>query len=342
LPFLQMAAPGARIVPLYVGRMTDSEREAAASDLAAAWEPGTVFLASSDFTHYGRNFGFTPFPSDQNAGRRLRELDFSCIEAAGSVDAGLFLETLAETGATVCGADPIALLLDVLSRLSPDIYQTVLDYQTSGQICGDFRHSVSYAGLAYHPRSAFVLEPLDCESLIESAAGTLEQLRRTGKREAVPARGGSPALEGRRGLFVTLSCGDELLGCIGNCQAREPLAIEAPELALSAALDDPRFEPAAARSGPIDVEISVLTPLRRIRGAGSFQVGKHGGLLRLGAHSGLLLPQVAEGHEWIPGDFLSALARKSMLGPDAWRDPKARLFVFAAQVFSRPGLRGQS
>jgi len=64
LPFLQRAVPNARVTPVYVGRTSAGERRAAAERLAAAWQPGVVFLASSDFTHYGRGFGYVPFPAD--------------------------------------------------------------------------------------------------------------------------------------------------------------------------------------------------------------------------------------------------------------------------------------
>ena len=89
------------------------------SSLAEEWRPGTVFLASSDFTHYGRNFGYVPFPTDDRVAARLRDLDFECI--AGGRQPGLRAvpDTLAETAATVCGSDPIALLLDTLRRLRP-------------------------------------------------------------------------------------------------------------------------------------------------------------------------------------------------------------------------------
>ncbi len=340
LPFLQKAAPHARITPVYVGPMPADERKRVAAVLANAWTPGTVFVASSDFTHYGRNFGYTPFPADQSIARRLHELDQECMAAAGSVDSEMFLNTLDELRATVCGADPIALLLEALSALGDDeIYQAELDYQTSGELTGDYHHSVSYAALAYCRREAFDLIDADREALLDSAADTLRRLRETGDRQAVAATG-SPALEAERGIFVSLHQGAELLGCIGNCTGHRPLAIAAGDLALSAALDDPRFRPAAEVSGPIDIEISVLTPMKRIASADRFRLGRHGAYLRLGGHAGLLLPQVAEHYDWTPEQFLSAVARKAMLGPLAWRDPNARLYVFEAQVFSRPGLPG--
>ena len=335
LPFLQKAVPGARLTPLYIGWITAEQRRAAAEVLAAAWRPGTVFVASSDFTHYGRHFGFQPFPHDSRTEERLRALDLDCADAASSVDGEWFLETLSQSGATVCGAGPISLLLETLRRLpGASVYQTTLDYQTSGGITGDFAHSVSYMALAYHDRRAFLLDAADCLALLDSAQETLRRLRETGKRQPAPAQG-SAALAARRGLFVSLHHDGELLGCVGNLAGRRPLAEDVADLTLAAALEDPRFRPAAETSGAIDVEISVLTPFRRIRDAAEFHIGQHGAFLALGKQSGLLLPQVANRHDWRADDFLKALARKSCLGPGAWRDPQARLEVFEAQLIGK-------
>jgi MEMO1 family protein len=343
LPFLQVAAPRARIQPLYVGELSVKERGEWAERLAAMWKPGTVFLASSDFTHYGRSFHFVPFPADRATKALLRDLDFQCVEALGSLDAGIFLDTLAETGATVCGAGPLALLAETLQALGAgDIYQDTLDYQTSGEITGEWEHSVSYAALSYHRGSAFQLKAEDCAALLDSAQTTLEILQETGRREPVAAQG-SAALQAKRGVFVSLHRGSELLGCIGDPHGSQPLAENVGSMALSAALDDPRFRPAAETRGPIDLEISVLTPFRRIRDAGGFAVGRHGAVMRFGARVGLLLPQVAEDRGWTTAEeFLSALMRKSGMARDGWRHPEARLSVFEAQVFSRPGLPGRS
>jgi len=335
LPFLQWAAPQARIAPLYVGRMDEAARAAAADRLAALWRPGVVFVASSDFTHYGASFGFTPFPPDR-AGVRLRELDCECIEAAATRDGARFLGTLDRTGATVCGFEPIALLVETMRRVDPGAYQATLDYQTSGELTEDFRHSVSYAALGYFPRASYELGADDCGALLDSAEETLRRLRETRDPRAYPAQRGSPALGARRGVFVSLHQGQELLGCIGRSEGHATLAEEVAELTLSAALDDPRFKPAASKAGLIDIEISVLTPFRRIFRAEECVVGKHGLCLKLGGRTGLLLPQVAGERGWTSEEFLGAVSRKSLLPPRAWRDPKARIYVFEGQVFRRP------
>jgi hypothetical protein len=333
LPFLQRAVPRARITPLYVGRLSAESRAAAADALAACLRPGVALVASSDFTHYGRSFGFVPFPPDRAAAGGLQELDTECIEAAATLDSGRFLETLEGNRATVCGSGPIALLMETLRRLNAEAYLDTLDYQTSGELTGDYKHSVSYAALGWFPRASFDLGERDRAALLESASRTLEDLRGTGRSRAIPATGGSPALQARRGMFVSLHQGGELLGCVGNIAGHGPMAEEAGELTLAAALEDPRFRPAARVSGPIQIEISALTPFRRIFGAAQCRVGTHGLFLKLGGHSGLLLPQVAAERGWQAEEFLEAVARKSGLGKHAWRDPKARLYVFEAEVF---------
>jgi len=226
-------------------------------------------------------------------------------------------------------------MLAVLRRLDESIYPSTLDYQTSGELTADWHHSVSYAALGFHPSSAFSLGAEDCRALLDSAAETLCRLRLEGNQNGVPPRGGSPALQMKRGAFVSLHRGEELLGCIGNLAGRDPLAKEIGNLALAAALDDPRFRPATSGTGPIDIEVSVLTPFRRIHSATEFCIGRHGAFLKLEGRSGLLLPQVAEGRDWTAEDFIRAVERKSGLWKDAWRDPQAKLYVFEAQVFSR-------
>ncbi|PWU10062.1 MAG: hypothetical protein C5B51_04875 [Terriglobia bacterium] len=340
LPFLQKAAPRARISPLYVGALDEHARRKAAETLASEWRPGTVFLASSDFTHYGESFDYVPFPMDDQIALRLQQLDFESMDASGSLDSALFLRSLAETGDTVCGSEPIALLLDTLQLLHPDdLYQATLDYQTSGELTGDFHHCVSYAALGYYIRTVFALAVPDQDALLQSAGATLNHFQETGERRPALCRAGSPALQARRGVFVSLHRGSELLGCVGTYQSRSSLTESVPELALSAALDDPRFSSGAALEGAFDIEISVLTPMRQIAGPHRIEVGRHGALLQVGPRSGILLPQVAPRYGWTAAQFLEALERKS--GAEA-KNPRARLYVFEAESFSRPGLPGQS
>jgi AmmeMemoRadiSam system protein B/AmmeMemoRadiSam system protein A len=334
LPLLQKVLPGVPVVPLYVGTLLAKERREAAEALAGAMHSGDVLVASSDFTHYGRAFGYTPFPVNEQTPHRLHDLDFTVIEGASSLDAEFFLDTLTDSGSTTCGHAPISLLLETLTSAYGDaLYQETLDYQTSGDITGDSGHCVSYAALGYFPASSFRLEESDRQALLQSARATLEHVRSTGKRKPILPENPSPALGRPAAVFVSLHQGEELLGCIGSRSTSDPLFSSVPEATLSAALDDPRFAPAASVSGEIEIEISVLTPMKRIRKPEAFELGRHGAYMEFGLRHALLLPQVAEYGFKTPEQFLQALCRKVGLPTDSYTKPNARLSVFEAQVF---------
>jgi AmmeMemoRadiSam system protein A len=338
LPLLQKAAPVAAVVPLYVGAMNETRRLAVARRVAAVLGPGDVLLASSDFTHYGRGFGYLPFPAGPDVALRLNQLDESAIEAAGSLDATLFLDAMRELEATVCGQAPIALLLETLALLGgEEIYQQTLDYRTSGEITGDFHHSVSYAALGYFRADSFELDAPAQAALLASARATLQRLNATGERRPIPpAEPLAAELARRCAVFVSLHQRGELFGCIGTRSVDAPLAETVPDLALSAALDDPRFPVRVNIPDDLDIEISVLTPLKRIRDWKSFRIGRHGAYLQHQTRAALLLPQVANcGYD--ATRFLEALSKKAGLGRAAYREASSRLFVFRAQVFSGSG-----
>jgi hypothetical protein len=333
LPFLQVVAPDAVVLPLYAGHLSVTDRDGAACRLRRLLEDdGTVLVASSDFTHYGSDFGYVPFPPDEDTPYRLKRLDGEIIDAAGSLDSGLFLEELRRTKATMCGYEPVALLLETL-RDAPgeEVFQETLDYQTSAEITSEYDHSVSYGALAYFPYDAFLLSTESQIALLDSVRRTLAELLSTGERHPVePAS--LPELTQRLGVFVTLYQDRLLKGCIGRCHEPEPLAHSVPRLALSAALDDTRFEPIDSAK-PLEIEISVLSPLKRIRHPEQLIAGEHGGVLECGSQSGLLLPKVASERNWNAAQFLTALAQKAGLSRDIYRNSAARLSVFRAQVF---------
>ncbi|MFH1113263.1 MAG: AmmeMemoRadiSam system protein A [Pseudomonadota bacterium] len=144
----------------------------------------------------------------------------------------------------------------------------------------------------------------------------------------------SPKLEERCGAFVSLYKKGMLRGCIGSLQADGPLYKTVEEMAQAAASRDPRFRPVTEDELPyLDIEISVLTPLRQIRNPEEVRVGIHGLMIRKGFLSGLLLPQVAAERNWDRPTFLRETCRKAGLPPDAWMDDDAELYVFSADVF---------
>ncbi len=332
LPFLQRAAPGAAILPLYVGALDATTLAPAARKLAALAARGWVIVASSDFTHYGASYQYTPFPNDSDLPRRLAGRAAEAFEAIGSLEVAEFDRHVAATGDTICGRDPIRLLMAALAAMKQDIYLSMVDYMTSGDLTRDYSTSVGYGALAFYPSPAFEVGAADQKRLLVSARQTLDRSLANGAAHPapVPAEQRSGDLEQRTGVFVTVRKNGELRGCIGNLTPRTPLWDTVADRTIASTSSDPRFPPLTATEGPVTLEISLLTPLKRLPDWRKFRLGQ-GAVLTLGGRSGLLLPQVAAEMKWNARQFLEGLSQKAGLPPEAYK--QARLYVYQAQVF---------
>ncbi|HEX7408919.1 MAG TPA: AmmeMemoRadiSam system protein B [Candidatus Binatia bacterium] len=152
LPFLQRVLPAVQVVPALIGDLTSEDLTTAARALEQLIDGTTLFVVSSDFVHYGRRFGYLPFPAEGEEPVRagVRALDMGAIERACAGEATAFERYVAETGATICGHLPIALFLTMHARRTPG---ELLAYYTSLDVAGDYEHCVSYASIAF-PRSS--------------------------------------------------------------------------------------------------------------------------------------------------------------------------------------------
>lgn len=169
------------------------------------------------------------------------------------------------------------------------------------------------------------------EALLRIARGSIEA-ELDGKKQ--PESAGKGVLEEKRGAFVSLKKRGKLRGCIGFIEARKPLAKTVEEMAAAAAFQDPRFPPLRREElQDLKLEVSVLSPLRRVFDVSEIEVGTHGLYVRRGGRAGLLLPQVATEWRWDRELFLKETCRKAGLAPDAWRDPDTEIYIFSADVF---------
>ena len=142
-----------------------------------------------------------------------------------------------------------------------------------------------------------------------------------------------PELCGPGAAFVTLKKRGELRGCIGSIRAEEPLYLNVAGMARAAALEDFRFLPVqASEVAEISIEISCLTPPRRVSDVEEIEVGVHGLIVQQGQQRGLLLPQVAPEWGWDREEFLEHTCLKAGLPREAWRQG-TMIFAFTAEVF---------
>jgi AmmeMemoRadiSam system protein A len=144
-------------------------------------------------------------------------------------------------------------------------------------------------------------------------------------------------LNAKCGCFVTLKNGEQLRGCIGQFTSDSPLIELISHMAKSSATADPRFfgNPITQRElSQLDIEISVLSPLKKTDNPSSLKLGVDGIYIKKGSLSGCFLPQVATETGWTEEEFLSyCCSHKAGLPADAWKRPDTEVYLFTAEVF---------
>lgn len=335
LPFLQIALGKFKLVAIVMGEREEDSIRALGETLASALRGRNVLMvASTDLSHY-------------HPEKEARRLDHAIQDAIEKYDPERLIRTLESGSGEACGGGPVAAVMHATKRLGGRAVR-FLDYTTSGETTGHFDDVVGYLSAAIvsdekpkkvapeigalhaRPKTADDLNAEDRQSLLKNA------------REAIRAKldgvdytpTPNARLNFEQGLFVTLTIDDELRGCIGQVRGREPLYKLVAEMAVAAAFEDPRFDPLdKSEFEKLSFEISVLSPLERVRDVNQIVVGRHGLMIKLDWHSGLLLPQVASDHGWDTVEFLEQTCLKAGLGKNSWKDKFAEIYKFSAVIF---------
>ncbi|MFA5146316.1 MAG: AmmeMemoRadiSam system protein B [Candidatus Omnitrophota bacterium] len=349
LPFIQMVFGDARIVPIAFGNQSYEYAVILADALSAALKErdDCLIVASTDMSHY--------HPYEE-----AKAIDSHAIRLLESKKVKELYDEVSLRICEFCGVLPVAATLLAAEKLGfGDI--RILKYANSGDTFGPKEDVVGYvsaviykkspvtghqspAGTNYKPRGSEdgkgegkMLNETQRKRLLQIARESVTGFVRDGKRRRFTES--DPVLNMPMGAFVTLHEGGELRGCIGNMIGQGPLYQTVADMAIEAGTGDPRFPAvSSAELDKIEIEISVLSPMKRVSGPDEIKVPGHGVIVRQGGMSGVYLPQVAEETGWSKEEFLTSLcAHKAGLAPDAWRDPATEMYVFTAEVFGEKG-----
>ena len=327
LPFLQRRLGNVPpIVPIIISTNDFGKLKQIAEVLKPYFNEENLFIISSDFSHY---------PSYEDA-YEVDALTGKAIET-GKVDEFIAaLEKNAASGkhnlaTSACGELAIATLMLMMDTNCEVIH---LMYQNSG----DIDHHDHSRVVGYHA-FAVVCTSGKAFSLSSDEKRMLKKIAYESIKDSLEGKGISrPShltdnLLAKCGAFVSLHKQNRLRGCIGHFGEDVPLYEIVAEMARAAAFEDPRFVPVSHEElDNIDIEISVLTPMRRIQSLDEFEMHRHGIYIRKGYRSGTFLPQVADEVNWTKEEFVSHCAQdKAGLGWEGWRD--AELYVYEAIVF---------
>ena len=339
LPFLQYhfkkVAP---IVPIIIATQKLSVLQEIAHVLQPYMNEKNLFVISSDFSHY-------PAYLDAKLVDGLTKDGIITGKAEAFVKATLHNQELNidSLATSACGEAAIATLL-MMTEKDANIHPHHIMYCNSGDSpYGGKDRVVGYHSFVFTrdetkegfsqdiANKHFSLDDEDKKMLKEIARNAIQSTLE-GKAYQYPSHL-TEKLKTKCGAFVSLHKHGRLRGCIGHFGENTPLYETVYRMAKAAAFDDPRFPKVDISELPdIDIEISVLTPMKRIFSIDEFQLGKQGIYMRKGYHAGTFLPQVADEVNWTKEEFFGHCAQdKAGIGWDGWKT--AELYTYEAIIF---------
>ena len=350
VPFVQQVFPKAKIVPIVVGL---AEPEACARfgrALGKALQGARVLIiASSDLSHYPAQRDAVA--TDARTLEAIASLNPDALSAAVARAEDAHVSNLVTSA---CGEGAIRVAIEAARVLGAN-RGTVVSYANSGDTAaGEPGRVVGYGAVVFSRGGERGSDTAALKRPVPDASGALgtadkrvllrlarETIVRYLAAEMTPLpRGGSPKLLREAGTFVTLKEHGELRGCIGRLQGEGTLIRLVSAMAQESAFGDPRFSPLrVGEMKDIEIEVSVLTPMKSVAGPTDIIIGRDGVVLRVGDRSAVFLPQVATEQGWSREQMLNELALKAGLPERAWRDTKAQFLTFQADVFSEATIR---
>lgn len=345
LPFLQYTFGNIKIVPILLSTFSLNECKQIGEAVAKSIQEmnltnNVIIIASSDMSHY---------PSWASANmcdsKALKTLEKFDPPALKKTITEIMASNVPDLACVFCSEESVYTAMYAAKALGAGRIR-ILKYNNSGDITGEKKRVVGYSAAAFlapagtkkinnkileDKMTGFNITEKNRAELLKIARESIQQQLKTHK--AYLYKTTDTELNKPAAVFVTLTINGNLRGCIGTTEPRAPLCQAVSRLAIAAAVEDFRFEPLTIDElKKTHIEISVLSPLERIKNADSIKENIHGVVVRREGRSGLFLPQVWE-HFKSKEDFMNELCtQKAGIEPDAWKKADTELYIFT--VFS--------
>lgn len=336
IPFLQYhLKKNFQLVPIVLGTQSEETCKKIAMALKPYFNEKNLFVFSTDFSHY---------PSYTDA---IIADKATCDAIVSNVPDSLVKvlhqykdRNVPNLVTNLCGWTSILTMLFMTAN-DPGLTIKPVQYMNSGDSkYGDKTQVVGYWSLVVSKISkagndaAFGFSRDEKTTLLKIARSTISTYVRERKVPEIDSHGFTDNLMMKTGAFVTLREKGELRGCIGRFTANTPLYQVVQDMAIASSTEDTRFSPVTpGEIDQLEIEISVLSPMRKIQSPDEIILGKHGIYIKKGYLSGTFLPQVATETGWSKEEFLGHCAQdKAGIGWDGWKD--AELYIYEASVFS--------
>ncbi|WP_242689770.1 AmmeMemoRadiSam system protein B [Sulfurimonas aquatica] len=329
LPFLQaIYKSDMQIVPIIMATSEIDTIMKMSKALEPYFNDENLFVISTDLSHY---------PNYEDA----QKVDMNILNALTKNSPFKLIDAIVENESSkkenlqtsACGWSSLLTLLYLTQE--KDYKYEILEYKNSGDTkYGEKDRVVGYGAMRVFKNSEeFFLEQNEKDQLKEIAKLSLYEAVINNKKVAVDTEKLSNKSKLPLGAFVTLYKDKKLKGCIGRFEPKEPLYDVITDMAISASRHDTRFTPVQKDElKDIEIEISVLTPRRKVNSIDEVIIGKHGIYVSYGAKNGTYLPKVATDMNWSAEEFVkSCCEQKAGIAKEDCKN--AELYVYEAIVF---------
>ena len=325
VPFLQVILKKFKAVEIVMGGQDYAICEALSNAIINTTKGKKILIvASSDLSHY-------------HPQKEAERLDNLVIEAVSNYDPKLLHQRLSSGSCEACGGGPIITAMLITQKLGATNAKPVM-YATSGKTSGDYSQVVGYLAAVFYKEEEIKVG-VDLGFTQQEKAKLKEIAQKSVaaavRDEKLPEfKNISSKLKEPYGIFVTLNKHGNLRGCIGRIISDQPLYVSCQLMAKAAALEDPRFPLVTEKElSDLEIEISVLTLLERIKNFDDIVIGRNGLYVIKGHYRGLLLPQVAAEYGWTVEEFLEETCHKAGLPSNAYKEKDTEIYKFSAEVF---------
>lgn len=339
LPFLQTVLKNFEIVPILIGNMELDDFDEVSNGIVSCLKnkENVLLVISTDMSHY-------PSYKDANAVdnallHTIENLDYISLNELNN---RILSEQVSQLECLLCGKNAVITGMMISQKLGAN-KATVLKYANSGDFGGEKTKVVGYGAVAFTQDSKLKIEDYKIDKKMQNELLSIakKSINNYLQNNNLPKISGmlpeSSFLYARGAAFVTLKIKGELRGCVGRTSAVEPLFLTVSNMSIAAGFQDYRFSPLTKKEfDKINIEISVLSPLKRIKDTKEIIMGTHGVIVKKNNHYGIFLPQVANETGWDKERFLKELcSQKANLPADAWKDKETEIYIFTVIHFNK-------
>lgn len=334
IPFIQYYfTTQPQIIPVIIGTNNKNTIKSIAEALKPWFTDENLFVISSDFSHY------PPY-------KEAVEADNLTADAIVSKKADIFLNTLSSNtsksisglATSMCGWTSGLTLLYLVNNNPALEFKKIIYCNSGDSPYGNKDEVVGYhaivlsepeSGIDSKNQSAELsFTKAEAEQLFTIARSSIRKMLFENRRQTPGTETIPPNLKVNMGAFVTLKIDGKLRGCIGRFISSDPLYEVVNQMAVASAFDDSRFSPLSKDEfEKVEIEISVIGPLKKINNISEIVLGKHGIYIKRDFRGGTMLPQVATENNWTLEQFLGYTSRdKAGLGWDGWKDAEILIY----------------